>query len=146
MDNQPGAHARASDAPGTLAKFHLGLAADGTSCAMVFVDEHQRSIACIASFSDVLGFIASLQRMAAEMARRRALLVGDDGDVEQPALDTISDAMNIASADFRMTDDGYIVGSMVGEGGQVVGIRMRPDVANEMTRNMLRAAPVASAW
>jgi hypothetical protein len=83
--------------------------------------------------------------MAAEMARRRALLVGDDGDVEQPALDTISDAMNIASANFRMTDDGYIVGSMVGEGGQVVGIRMRPDVANEMTRNMLRAAPVASA-
>ncbi len=145
MDNQPGAPARAGDAPGTLAKFHLGLAADGTSCAMVFVDEHQHSIACIASFSDVLGFIASLQRMAAEMARRRALLVGDDGGVEQPALDTISGAMNIASADFRVTDDGYIVGSMVGEGGHVVGIRMRPDVANEMTRNMLRAAPVASA-
>jgi len=79
------------------------------------------------------------------MARRRALLVGDDGGVEQPALDTISGAMNIASADFRMTDDGYIVGSMVGDGGQAVGIRMRPDVANEMTRNMLRAAPVASA-
>jgi hypothetical protein len=149
MDNQPGAHARASDAPGTLAKFHLGLAADGTSCAMVFVDEHQRSIACIAGFSDVLGFIASLQRMAAEMARRRALLVGDDvgndGGDEQPALDTISGAMNITSADFRMTDDGYIVGSMVGEGGQAVGIRMRPDVANQMMRNMLCAAPVASA-
>jgi hypothetical protein len=53
--------------------------------------------------------------------------------------------MNIDSADFTMTDDGYIVGSMVGDGGQAVGIRMRPDVANEMTRNMLRAAPVASA-
>jgi len=145
MDKQPGTQARASEAPGTLAKFHLGLAADGTSCAMVFVDEHQRSIACIASFSDVVGFIASLQRTAAEMARRRALLVGDDGGVEQPAVDTISGAMNIASADFTMTDDGYIVGSMVGDGGQAVGIRMRPDVANEMTRNMLRAAPVASA-
>jgi hypothetical protein len=82
--------------------------------------------------------------MAAEMARRRALLAGDDEDDAQPALDTISGAMNIASADFRMTDDGHIVGSMVGEGGQVVGIRMRPDVANEVTRNMLRAAPVAS--
>ena len=144
MDNQPGTHARASDAPGTLAKFHLGLAADGTSCAMVFVDEHQRSIACIASFSDVLGFITSLHRMAAEMARRRALPVEDDGGVEQPAFDTTGGAMNIASADFRMTDDGYIVGSMVGDGGQAVGIRMRPDVANEMTRNMLRVAPVAS--
>ena len=53
--------------------------------------------------------------------------------------------MNIASADFRMTDDGYIVGSMVGDGGQAIGIRMRPDVANEMTRHMLRVAPVASA-
>jgi len=53
--------------------------------------------------------------------------------------------MNIDSADFTMTDDGYIVGSMVGDGGQAVGIRMRPDVANEMTRNMLRAAPVANA-
>ena len=111
---------------------------------MVFVDEHQRSIACISSFSDIMGFIASLQRMAAEMARRRALLVKDDGSAEQPALDTISGTLNIASADFRMTDDGYIVGSMVGEGGQVVGIRMQPDVANEMTRNMLRSAPVAS--
>jgi hypothetical protein len=30
------------------------------------------------------------------------------------------------------------------EGGRVVGIRMRPDVANEMTRSMLRSAPVAS--
>jgi hypothetical protein len=144
MDNQPGTQARASDAPSTLTKFHLGLAADGTSCAMVFVDEHQRSIACISSFSDIMGFIASLQRMAAEMARRRTLLVKDDGGAEQPALDTISGALNIASADFRMTDDGYIVGSMVGEGGQLVGIRMRPDVANEMTRNMLRSAPVAS--
>jgi len=144
MDNHPGTEACAGDAPGTLAKFHLGLTADGTSCAMVFVDEHQRSIACIASLSDIVGFIASLQRTAAEMARRRALLDEDDGGVEQPALDTIGGAINIASADFRMTDDGYIVGSMVGEGGQVVGIRMRPDVANEMTRNMLRSAPVAS--
>jgi hypothetical protein len=83
--------------------------------------------------------------MAAEMARRRVLLVGDDGGVEQPAFDTTGGAMNITSADFRMTDDGYIVGSMLGEGGQAVRIRMRPDVANEMTRNMLRAAPVASA-
>ncbi|MGZ3338276.1 MAG: hypothetical protein ACXU9B_00745 [Reyranella sp.] len=145
MDNQPGTEARASNAPGTLAKFHLGLAADGTSCVMVFVDEQQRSIASIAGFPEILGFIASLQRMAAEMARRRALLVGDDGGVEEPALDTIRGAMNIASADFRMADDGCIVGSMVGEGGQAVGIRMRPDVANEMTRNLLRAAPVASA-
>src|SRR5947208_540263 len=39
--------------PGTLAKFHLGLAADGTSCAMVFIDDQQHSIACIAGFADL---------------------------------------------------------------------------------------------
>jgi hypothetical protein len=142
MDNQPGSDASTNDAPGTLAKFHLGLAADGMSCALVFVDNRQHSIACIAGLSDLMGFIASLQRVAREMARRQALL--DEGG-EQATLDT-SGAINVASADFRMcTDDGYIVGSLVGEGGQVVGIRMRPDVANEMTRNMLRSARAASA-
>ena len=145
MDNQPGTEARTNDAPATLAKFHLGLAADGTSCAMVFVDEHQHSIACSASFSDFMRFIASLQRAAAEMARRRVLPAEDDEGCEQPPLDTVSGVINVASADFRTcTDDGYILGSLVGEGGQVVGIRMRPDVANEMTRNMLRSARVAS--
>ena len=41
--------------------------------------------------------------------------------------------------------DGYIVGSLVDDNGQVVPIRMRPDVANEMTRNMLKTARTASA-
>jgi len=143
MDNQPGSDASTNDAPGTLAKFHLGLAADGMSCALVFVDNRQHSIACISSLSDLMGLIASLQRVAREMARRQALL---DESGEQAAFDTSGGAINIASADFRMcTDDGYILGSLVGEGGQVVGIRLRPDVANEMTRNMLRSAQVASA-
>ena len=148
MDNRPGTDTNTNDAPGTLAKFHLGLAADGTSCAMVFVDDHQHSIGCIASFSDLMGFISSLQRVAREMARRQPPLDEgrEDEGREQATLDMTNGAIDIASADFRMcTDDGYILGSLVGEGGQVVGIRMRPDVANEMTRNMLRSAPVASA-
>ncbi len=145
MGTQPGTDAQTNDAPGTLAKFHLGLAADGTSCAMVFVDEEQHSIACIASFSDLMGFIVSLQRVAAEMARRRAQLAEDCEGDEQQTPGAIVGAMNVASADFRLcTDDGYILGSLVGEGGQIVGIRMRPDVANEMTRNMLLSARVAS--
>ena len=77
MDNRPGTDTNTNDAPGTLAKFHLGLAADGTSCAMVFVDDHQHSIGCIASFSDLMGFISSLQRVAREMARRQPPL--DEG-------------------------------------------------------------------
>lgn len=127
--------------PGTLAKFHLGLAADGQSCALVFVDEQGRSIACISGFADLSGFIRSLNQAASEMARRRAAM--QDDPVDAPAPD--DGAINVASADFMMcADDGYILGALVGDGGQVVGIRMRPDVANEMTRNMLRTARVAS--
>ena len=145
-----------SSAPGTLEKFHLGLAADGMSCALVFVDEHHHSIACIASFADLNGFIVSLTRAATEMARRRAMLMQhdaaptDDDDDDVVAIAGTGDdrqaAFNIASSTFRLcADDGYIVGSLVGDDGQVVPIRMRPDVANEMTRNMLKTAQVASA-
>jgi hypothetical protein len=130
-----------SSAPGTLEKFHLGLAADGMTCALVFVDEHHRSIACIASFADLDGFIVSLTRAATEMARRRTMQ--DDA----PSTDDVRPAaFNIASSNFRLcASDGYIVGSLVDDDGQVVPIRMRPDVANEMTRNMLKPARVASA-
>ena len=126
--------------PGTLAKFHLGLAADGQSCAMVFIDEQQHSIACIAGFADLQGFIDSLIQAAMEMARRR----GGEIDESDEGLRT-SGAINVTSTNFRMSDeDGTILGSLVGEGGQVVGIRMQPHVANEMTRNMLRTARVVS--
>ena len=126
--------------PGTLAKFHLGLAADGQSCAMVFIDEEQHSIACIAGFSDLQGFIDSLTQAAEELARRRGGEV-DESDEGLPS----SGSFNVKSTNFRMCDeDGTILGSLVGEGGQVVGIRMQPHVANEMTRNMLRTARVVS--
>jgi len=63
----------------------------------------------------------------------------------EEATTTRSGAINVASSNFRMCDeDGTILGSLVGEGGQVVGIRMRADVANEMTRNMLRTARAVS--
>jgi len=132
--------------PGTLAKFHLGLAADGTSCAMVFVDEQQHSIACIASHADLQGFINSLTEAAAEMARRRVALGGEAADdTESDEVELPPGAFNVTSANFRMCEeDGSILGSLVGDGGKVVGIRMRPHVANEMTRNMLRSARVVS--
>jgi len=143
MDRETGTDTQQSSAPGTLEKFHLGLAADGMTCALVFVDEHHRSIACIASFADLDGFIVSLTRAATEMARRRTMLMEDDA----PSTDDVRPAaFNIASSNFRLcADDGYIVGSLVDDDGQVVPIRMRPDVANEMTRNMLKTARVASA-
>lgn len=143
MASEPGADTQQSWAPGTLEKFHLGLAADGMTCALVFVDEHHRSIACIASFADLNGFIVSLTRAATEMARRRAMHMQDDAPATD---DDRAAAFNIASSNFRLcADDGCIVGSLIDDDGQVVPIRMRPDVANEMTRNMLRTARVASA-
>jgi hypothetical protein len=153
MANEPGTGTQQSRAPGTLEKFHLGLAADGMTCALVFVDEYHRSIACIASFADLNGFIVSLTRAAAEMARRRTLLMQDDASATDDDVAAVTGsgddrqaAFNIASSTFRLcADDGYLVGALVDDGGQVVPVRIRPDVANEMTRNMLKTAQPASA-
>jgi hypothetical protein len=153
MASETGTDTQQSFAPGTLEKFHLGLAADGATCALVFVDEHHHSIACIASFADLNGFIVSLTRAATEMARRRAMLMKEDAsaaddDVTAGAAsdDGRAAAFNIASANLQLcAADGCIVGSLVDDDGQVVPIRIRPDVANEMMRNMLKAAQAASA-
>jgi hypothetical protein len=113
MANQPGTDTQQSCAPGTLEKFHLGLAADGMTCALVFVDEHHRSIACVASFADLNGFIVSLTRAAAEMARRRAMATPDgwpstdDDAVAVTGSDDRPAAFNIASSTFGLcADDG----------------------------------------
>lgn len=142
MAIESGIGAERSDAPGSLEKFHLGLAADGMTCALVFVDERHRSIACIASFADLNGFIVSLTQAATEMAKRRALHDHDDA----PSTDEQSLAFNVSSSSFHLcADDGHMVGALVDDGGQIVPVRMRPNVANEMMRNMLKASQVASS-
>jgi hypothetical protein len=132
MDDRP------NSTPGTLAKFHLGLAADGSSCALVFVDENQNSIACILEFADLEHFIGSLKDAAREMTRRRGAAQGVQPQEINAVANTLTGAIDVASTDFQLCDeDGTIIGSLVGDGGQVVGIRLKPHVANEMTRNML---------
>lgn len=141
MATEPGIGTERSETPGSLEKFHLGLAADGLTCALVFVDERHRSITCIASFADLNGFIVSLTHAATEMAKRRAL-----HDDDAPMADEQSLTFNITSSNFHLCDDdGSIVGALVGDGGQVVPVRMRPDVANEMMRNILKTSQVASS-
>jgi hypothetical protein len=122
---------------GTLDKFHLGVSADGQTCMMVFVDEDQRTIRCVADFSEFNSFIASLNRAAAEMSRRRH----EEGDDQG----TVCGTMNVAFAEFQLSPtDEYIEGALVGDAGQIVGIRMAPDVACQLTKAMLMTAPAAS--
>jgi hypothetical protein len=122
---------------GTLDKFHLGVSADGQSCMMVFVDEEQHTIRCVADFAEFNSFIASLNRAAGEMARRR----NEEGDEAGPVCGTL----NVAFAEFQLSPtDAYIEGALVGDSGQIVGIRMCPEVACQLTKAMLMTAPAAS--
>jgi hypothetical protein len=71
------------------------------------------------------------------MSRRRH----EEGDEEGPACGTL----NVAFAEFQPSPtDAYIEGALVGDAGQIVGIRMAPDVACQLTKAMLMAAPAAS--
>lgn len=124
----------------TLDKFHLGVSADGRSCVMVFVDEAHRTIDCVADFAEFNAFISSLNQAANEMARRRNAL----GDEEEGG--ARFDTINVASAAFQLNPDaGYIEGALVGDSGEVLGIRMCPEVACQMTRAVLMTAPAASS-
>jgi|FEC22Drversion2_1045045.scaffolds.fasta_scaffold01936_1 hypothetical protein len=146
MNSEHGIDPSQSHPPGTLETFHLGLAADGTSCAMVFVDEGHHSIACVASYSDLNGLIASLTQAAAELARRRALPMAEEATADQNDGSDGLELFNVVATNFQEHGrDGSIVGTLVDEGGRVVPIQLRPDVANEMTCNVLKAARAASS-
>ncbi len=131
--------------PSALDRFHLGIDGDGTSCLLLFVDENGHAISSLASFAEFNAFIASLMQAAAEMTRRRTLHTSDEG------MDDVSgegpvQAMTVASAAFQMSPHGEcLLGSLIGDGGEVVGIRLPPRVAHEMTKAMLMASPAASA-
>ncbi len=134
------------DVIGTLDKFHLGVSADGKSCVMVFVDEDQHSINCVADFAEFKAFISSLSHAANEMARRRNASGETDGEAVNDDMAIRPAAMNVASAAFQMNkDEGYIEGALVGDAGEVVGVRMCTEVACQLTRAMLMSAPAASS-
>ena len=127
------------DPTGTLEKFHLGFSADGSSCLMIFIDGEQRSMKCVADVAELTAFIANLTKAAGEMQRRRAML-GEERAVMAPA------TMNVASGAFQMSaGDRYMEGALVADTGEIVGIRMCPEVAFQLTRAMLATAPAASA-
>jgi hypothetical protein len=146
MNSEHGTDTFQSHTPGTLETFHLGLAADGTSCAMVFVDEGHHSIVCVASYDDLNGLIVSLTQAAAELARRRAMPMADEAAADEPDASDGLELFNVIASNFQEHGQGgYILGTLVDDGGRVMPVRMRPDAANEMTRNLLKAARVASS-
>ncbi len=69
--------------------------------------------------------------------RRRAL--GDEAGASGGTL-------NVAFAELQLSPtDSYIEGALVGDSGQIVGIRMSPEVACQLAKAMLMAAPAASS-
>lgn len=122
--------------PGTLDKFHLGVSADGQNCMMIFVDEGKHTIQCVADFAEFKAFIDSLNRAAHEMARR----LGDEAGALTSA-GAIVPVKNLTGASFqRNPNDEYIEGALIADTGEIVGIRMCPDVACQMTRAVLMSA------
>ena len=58
------------DSSSKVAQFHLGMSEDGQRCLMVFIDEKQHAMECVADFSEFTTFISSLCEAANEMAKR----------------------------------------------------------------------------
>lgn len=132
MENQT-----AENPTSTLDKFHMGVSADGQSCMMIFIDEDQRTIRCVADFAEFNAFIANLSRVAGEMQRRRNAM----GDAAGP----VCGSLNVAFGEFQLSPtDSYIEGALVGDSGQIIGIRMCPEVACQLSKAMLMTAPSAS--
>jgi hypothetical protein len=138
------------DSSSKVAQFHLGMSEDGQRCLMVFIDEKQHSMECVADFSEFTAFISSLCEAANEMAKRQGTENGsDDAPASVPAGETKTiqcKPIDVSSAAFQVhPGDGSIMGALVSNAGEVVGVRMRPEVACQLTRDLLMAAPATQA-
>lgn len=121
---------------GDIKQFQLGLSHDGLTCMLLFVDDGKRTMKCMATFSEFAAFVSNLSNAAQEMARRQAL--SDD-----PAA-CAGSVLNVASGAFRLDEaDGSVTGALISNSGDVVDVRMQPDVACQLTRALLLAAPAA---
>lgn len=144
------------DSSSKVAQFHLGMSEDGQRCLMVFIDEKQHAMECVADFSEFTSFISSLCDAANEMAKRQ----GTDTDqvpasvVDASTASTAADGsktiqcrpVDVSSAAFQVhPGDGSVMGALVSNAGEVVGVRMRPEVASQITRDLLLATPAANA-
>ena len=141
------------DSSSKVAQFHLGMSEDGQRCLMVFIDEKQHAMECVTDFGEFTAFISSLCQAANEMAKRQ----GTDQPIDQAPDDVLGSGadtggsktiqcrpIDVSSAAFQVhPGDGAVVGALVSAAGEVVGVRMRPEVACQVTRDLLLATPAA---
>jgi hypothetical protein len=126
-----------------VSQFHLGMSEDGQRCLMVFIDEKQHAMECVADFSEFTAFISSLCEAATEMAKRRGT---ETEEAPEQAHTVQCRPIDVSSSAFQVhPGDGSIMGALVSNAGEVVGVRMRPEVANQLTRDLLMALPATSA-
>ena len=128
-----------SDASSSLmSQFHLGVSADGRECLMVFVDDEQNAMKCVAQFAEFRAFVANLCEIANEMARRQ--MRG-----EEPAA-VPRQMVDVASGAFcHDSDEGRITGALMGANGDLMQVCMSPEVASQLCRALLMAAPASLA-
>lgn len=117
--------------------FQLGMSEDGGRCLMVFTDDQERSMTCAADFAQFTAFVSSLNAAAREMVKRQTHGLG--------AEIACGAAIDVTSAVFRVhPSDGFVIGALSSPAGDVIGLRMRPDVACRLTRDLLLASPAAT--
>lgn len=129
-------------------QFHLGVSADGGECLMVFVDEEQRAMKCVANFSEFRAFVSGLCEIAEEMARRQST---EDDPAAIEGGETVRIAsprglLDVASGAFAHdADRDCIKGALVGADGNLLGLKMSPEVASQLSRALLLATPAQMA-
>ena len=128
-----------------ISQFHLGVSADGGECLMVFVDEEQRAMKCVANLSEFRAFVNGLCEIADEMARRQA----SDGEGDGTTLQNVNapnGLLDVASGAFAHdAAHDCIKGALVDAAGGMVGVQMSPEVASQLSRALLLATPAQQA-
>jgi len=128
-----------------ISQFHLGVSADGGECLMVFVDEEQRAMKCVANFSEFRAFVTGLCEIADEMARRQSSDVEGDGTTLKN-VNAPSGLLDVASGAFAHdADHDCIKGALVDADGGMLGVQMSPEVASQLSRALLLATPAQLA-
>jgi len=130
-----------------ISQFHLGVSADGGECLMVFVDEEQRAMKCVANFTEFRAFVTGLCEIAEEMARRQASDASETEDEDgTTTIARPNGLLDVASGAFAHdAQRDCIKGALVGADGGMVGVKMSPEVASQLSRALLLATPAQLA-